>query len=56
MTGPSGPDEAVPENQLRADLWREGTEHADLKVDLPLAERIGILVGLGRKAQAGTRR
>ena len=56
MPDPNRADESVAEEGLGAHLRREGSEHANLEIDLPLPERKRILVGLGREAQADLRR
>src|SRR5437764_47391 len=56
MPNPSHPYESVSKQRLRANLWRKGTKHADLQINLPLSQRARILFGLGRETQADARR
>src|SRR5271166_253167 len=56
MPNPSHSNKSVSKQSLRANLWRGGTQHADLQINLPLPKRARILLGLGRETQANARR
>src|SRR5208282_5755717 len=56
MPNPSHSNKSVSKQSLRANLWREGAQHADLQINLPLPKRARILLGLRRETQADARR
>jgi len=56
MSGPCHTDEAVAEDELRADFGGEGSEHAEFEVDLAVPQWCGILPGLRSEAQSDLRR
>src|SRR5450631_1153623 len=56
MANPGHPNESVPKQRLRTNLWREGAQHANLQIDLPLPKRARILLGLRRETKADARR